>query len=104
MNKKASAYRKGNLGLFAIENEVETSRLDLAISRLIQISLMITIKTKIKNFTVPKKLFRMMPHFRKRAWSKQQNVFAASAIAMILPGVTSAKDASRTFCVKAIEF
>jgi hypothetical protein len=48
---------------------------------------MMRMKIKIKNFTVPKKLFSIMPHFREMAWSKHENVFAASAIAMIFPGV-----------------
>jgi hypothetical protein len=48
------------------------------------------INTRIKNFTVPKTLFTMIPHLREMAWSKQQNVFTAIAIATILPGVTSA--------------
>jgi hypothetical protein len=47
-------------------------------------------KTKIKNFTVPKALLRMIPHLREIVWSKQQNVFTAVAITMIFPGVNSA--------------
>jgi hypothetical protein len=55
------------------------------------------IKTKIMNFTVPKTLFRMMPHFREIVWSKHAKVLAANAIAMIRPGVSCACAASRRF-------
>ncbi len=61
-------------------------------------------KIKIKNFTVPKTLFNIMPHFREMAWSKHANVFAASAIAMIFLGVCWVREALRTFCAKDTEF
>jgi hypothetical protein len=65
---------------------------------------MIKMKIKIKNFTVPKTLFSIMPHFRETAWSKHENVFAASAIEMIFPGACSMLQASRMFCAKDTEF
>jgi hypothetical protein len=75
-----------------------------AVSRSIQINPIIRMKIKRKNFTVPRILFSIMPDFREMAWSKHANVFAASAIAMILPGVCSTKQASRTLCAKDTEF
>jgi len=65
---------------------------------------MITIKTKIKNLITPKTLFSIIPHLLETAWSKQQNVFAVSEIAIIFPGVACAWEASRMFCAKATEF
>jgi hypothetical protein len=61
-------------------------------------------KSKIRSFMVPKILFRMMPHFRDMVCSRHANVFAASDMPIIRPGVCCVWAASRRFCAMETEF
>lgn len=102
----ASAYRYTPLGLFFVEKDVWVSKLTAAteLSFPSQMNPKRIMHNSMPSLTVPRKLFRRMPHVRDMLCNRQENALTAMAMAATLPALRWASDASRTATAKATEF